>query len=330
MTVKELAELAGVSPATISLVLNNKKGVSEKKRQEILALIEEKGYTVSRKENRNKKNILFIRYSKTGHIVEENAGFISKLLSAVEGQCRKAGYSLTILTSEDNLKEALGTAGRDAFYGIIILGTELEQEDYHALENLSLPYVVVDNVMPDFDCNSVAIDNRENVFKAVKYFADQGFTELGYFKGNENIQNLLERQQSVFEAAAKYHMAVPEENVFTVPTTMLGAFEATEKYIKEKRKFPKCIFADNDIIALGLIKALKQEAIAIPEEISIIGFDNIPFGEINSPSVSTMNVDAGILGSMTLSLLEHTAEDPSYRNVKVRAGGDFIKRQSTL
>ena len=69
MTVKELAKLAGVSPATISLVLNNKKGVSEKKRQEILKLIKEHGYSISKKEDLKKHNILFIKYSKSNSIV---------------------------------------------------------------------------------------------------------------------------------------------------------------------------------------------------------------------------------------------------------------------
>ena len=79
MTVKELAALAGVSPATVSLVLNNKKGVSEEKRQEILKLIEETGYTSSRKEETRNRNILFIKYSKADSIVEENVGFISRI-----------------------------------------------------------------------------------------------------------------------------------------------------------------------------------------------------------------------------------------------------------
>lgn len=330
MTIKELAKLAGVSPATISLVLNNKKGVGEKKRKEILQLIKEKGYAVQKRANPKKQNILFIRYSKTRHIVEENAGFISKILDGVETECRKQHYNLTIHTSEGNLEETLKSIDCSNFYGMVILGTELEQSDYEILKTLSVPYVVVDNNMPELDCNSVSIDNRENVFKAVKFFAQQGYDEIGYFKGNENIRNLIEREQSIYEAAAEYGLNISEENVFQVPTTMLGAYEKTEQYLKENRRMPKCIFADNDIIAIGLIKALKQEGYRVPEDISVIGFDNIPFAKINSPAISTMSVNTSILGTMTLLLLKNTAEDENYRNVKVRIGGELIRRQSTL
>ena len=329
MTVKELAALAGVSPATVSLVLNNKKGVSEEKRQEILKLIEETGYTSSRKEETRNRNILFIKYSKADSIVEENVGFISRIMDAAEAECQKQKYHLVVMANDGRLQEALNRIKTEDFCGILILGTELDASDHEALKGISIPYVVVDNSMPHFDCNCVAIDNKENVFKAIESFAKQGFTELGYLKGTEKIQNFTEREQGVLEAAAHFSMKLPEENIFPVPSTMLGAFEMTQKYLAAGRTFPGCLFADNDIIAIGAMKALKMAGFRIPEDISVIGFDNIPFSKIYSPTISTMNVDTGLLGRISLSLLRNMEENKEYKNVKVTVGGDLIRRQST-
>ena len=330
MTVKTLAELAGVSPATISLVLNNRKGVSDKKRQEILDLIEKYGYTPPQKDPFRKRNILFIKYSKTGHIVEENVGFISGILDAVEAECQKLNYQLTIMARERNLEEALKVIEESDFYGIIILGTELEESDYQTLKSLNLPYVIVDNSMPHFACNSVAIDNKDNVYKIIEYFAEKGFEEIGYFKGNENIQNFKEREEGFYEAAARFNLKFSEEDIFEVPSTMLGAFEVTQTYLEQKRRLPKCVFADNDIIAIGVMKALNQAGYEIPDDISVIGFDNIPFAQIHSPTITTMNVDTRILGELALKLLRNVELSPKYNNIKIKVGGELIPRQSTL
>ena len=330
MTVKELAKLAGVSPATISLVLNNKKGVSEKKRQEILKLIEEHGYSISKKEDSKKHNILFIKYSKSDCIVEENMGFISRVVDAVESECQKKNYNLTIMANEGSLLEALKTIDYQNFYGIIILGTELLPSDYDVLKMIRIPYVIVDNSMPHLDCNCVSIDNEENVFKVVEYFSKKGFQKIGYFKGNEQIQNLKERELGFYKAARYFGIEVTKEDIFEVPITMLGAFEATQKYFEENRTFPKCIFADNDVIAIGVMKALKMVGFDIPGDISVIGFDNIPFGKIHSPTISTIDVDPHLLGRISLVILSDMQEKENYKDIKVKAGGELIKRQSTI
>lgn len=330
MTVKELARLAGVSPATISLVLNNKKGVSEKKRQEILQLIEEHGYSSVKKEENKKSNVLFIKYSKWARIAEINAEFISRIVDSVEAECQNKKYNLTIMTSKANIAEVVKNIDYDYFYGIIILGTELEQSDYEALNMIKIPYVVVDNSMPHLDCNCVSIDNKENVFKAIEYFHKKGFKQIGYFKGQENLQNFVEREQGFYEATKYFGIDVSPDDIFKVPTSMLGAFEATKVYLNQNRKFPKCIFADNDLIAIGAMKALKMSGIEIPDDISVIGFDNIPFCELHSPAISTVSVDPELLGVVSLDMLDDMHKKENYKNIKVKAAGEFIKRQSTI
>ena len=330
MTVKELAELAGVSPATVSLVLNGKKGVSENKRREILKLVDEHQYIHSKKKNVNKQDILFIKYTKNGCIVEENVGFISSVMDAIEAECKARRFNFSIMNSEKNLSHILKEIKFSYYYGIIILGTELREEDYSALEMIPIPYVIVDNSMPYFDCNCVYIDNKVNSYRAIEYFAKNGFTDIGYFHSNDKIQNFIEREQGVHDAINRYGLEMSEDNIFEVPPTMLGAFEWTSKYISSKRRIPRCIFVDNDTITIGVMKALKIAGYEIPRDVSVIGFDNIPFAQIYSPTISTMNVNKQLLGTTALELLLSIISDKDIHNMKIKIGGDLINRQSTL
>ncbi len=329
MTVKDLAALAGVSPATVSLVLNGKKGVSEEKRKEILRLIEDNQYRHQKRSDAGTRNILFIKYSRDGVILEENTNFVSAIMDGAELECQQQNFHFSITMCEGNLAETLESVDYSNFYGIMILGTELGEEDYPALERIPIPYVIVDNSMPHFDCNCVAIDNKENVFKAIQYFVEKGFDRIGYFGSSVEIQNFLERKQGFFEAMEYFHLKVSRENVFGVPPTMLGAFEQTQKYIEDGRQIPPCLFVDNDTMTIGIMKALNIADYAIPKDVSIIGFDDINFCTIYSPTISTVHVNKRMLGKMALSTLQNMTEIKDFKKVKIRISGDLKIRQST-
>jgi LacI family transcriptional regulator len=183
--------------------------------------------------------------------------------------------------------------------------------------------------MPNFSCNCVAINNRENVYRAIEFFYRQGFQEIGYFKSRQPVQNFIEREDGFMDAMAHFGLRTREENIFVVPPTMMGAFEQTQKYLEEGRHIPSCLFIDNDTITIGVMKALMIAGYNIPDDISVIGFDDIPFAEIYSPTISTMRVDKRLLGEMAISLLKRTADDKEYRTVKALISGDLITRQST-
>jgi len=329
MTIKELAEIAGVSPATVSLVLNGKKGVSEEKRKEIIRLAEENNYLHQRKDASETKRVLFIKYSKHGKLVEENTGFISGIMDGAELECQRRNLAFSITVCEGNLAETLQGLNYSSLHGIIMLGTELDEEDYPALKFIQAPYVVVDNGMPYFDCNSVSINNVESVYKIVKYYATHGYDKISYFKSNYKVQNLCERQQGFEEGCRRYGYPFEKSQMFEVPPTMLGAFEQTQKYVEEGYHFSGGIFVDNDTMAIGVMKALMIAGYEIPGDISVIGFDNIPFAEIYSPTISTVNIDRRLLGKLSIRALEDTIKHSDYRNVKVKVTGSLTIRQST-
>ncbi|MEF9941220.1 MAG: LacI family DNA-binding transcriptional regulator [Lachnospiraceae bacterium] len=327
MNIRELAALANVSPATVSLVLNNKTGVGSTTREYVLKLAEENNYRIPAPAKQ--KNILFLKYIKHGLIVEENAGFISTIIDSIENDCRAQGYSLSIVVSEHSLESTLLNINYTNFHGIIFLGTELDENSYPLLDRIPIPYIVIDNIMPHFHCSSIAIDNHEIVYDALSHLKELGHKEIGYFKSNISIQNFLERSESFYQNANRFGFTFHLENQFCIPPTLLGAFQATTEYLKVHPKLPSCAFADNDTIAIGVIKALKKSGYRVPEDISIIGFDDIPFAAINSPTLSTMSVPKKAMGSLALQSLHDMIIN--HRNIiqKTRVGGMLVPRHST-
>ncbi|MGD1822058.1 MAG: LacI family DNA-binding transcriptional regulator [Pleomorphochaeta sp.] len=332
MTVREIAKIAGVSPATISLVINNKPGVSDKKRLEILSILKEANYPVrfdidiNKEENRN---LLFIKVIKEGFLVEQNAGFIAKIVDSIQIECAKNGYNLQMVTFNKNYSKNIKDLKFSNVDGAFVIGTELQDIDYKALDTIKIPYLVIDNSMPNYPCNSITMANEEMVDIAIRYVCNQGEKDFGYFRSSFDSQNFIERNNGVLRAVEKYGLQYSKDREFRLEATLKGSFNGMLSYLKSGRRIPKVVFADNDIIAIGAIQALTSEGYNIPEDVSIIGFDDIFLAETTLPSLTTVHVQRTMIGQMAAVTLmnEIKAKHPSY--YKLIVGGKLIIRNST-
>ncbi|MGO5052948.1 LacI family DNA-binding transcriptional regulator [Lachnospiraceae bacterium LCP25S3_G4] len=329
MNIKEIAKIAGVSPATISLVVNNKKGVSEKKRKEVKEILEKYNYKITRKSNIPMRNLLFLKYRTHGMIVEENAGFIQTIMDSIEAECRNTGYNLSIIVSVGDIKSTLSSINYENYHGIFVLGTELDKDSYPHLKEIPIPYIVIDNIMPHFDCNSIAIDNEDMVFKAIQHLNSLGYQDIGYFCSNLFVQNFDERSKGLEQAVSNLGITFKPEHKIAVTPTMMGAYNDMKSFLATHKPLPQCAFVDNDTIAIGIIKALKESGFLFPNDIAIIGFDDIHFAAVNSPSLSTVQVPRSTIGTMALRHLMDAIESPSSDYFKIRVGGKLIIRHST-
>lgn len=329
MTVKELAKICGVSPSAISIVLNNKSGVSNETRTQILSAIKEYNYSVNKKTNTT-KNLCFFKYKKHGMIVEENQGFIATILDAIQEESSSKGYKLSILASENNFFKAIKNIDFSYYDGIIVLGTEIEEEQYMHLNDINIPYVVVDNPITSYPCNSISINNHEIVRNAIAHLANLEHKTIGYFHSNVNIENFSERNEAFLKYSSQYNLEFKSEYQFDLSPTLLGAYESMKKYLSFKPNLPSCAFADNDTIAIGAIKALLEFEYKVPEDISIIGFDDIPFSAISSPPLTTMKIEKALMGTLAVRQVCDMIDNSLYYDVKTRVGGKLILRSSTL
>ncbi len=323
--------MAGVSPAAVSLVINNKPGISDSKRQEIQTLLRKYNYTSSRRPKKTiQKNLLFLKYISNGHLVEENIGFVSTIIDAIEAQCRKEQYTLRIVVSNNSLNHTISEIDYSSIDGIFVLGTELDHFSYPILEKIPVPYIVIDNNMPHFSCNTITMNNQEMVYEAVRHLASLNVSDIGYFRSRMSIQNFEERAQSFYQSVKELGLHCSPSHEFLLEPTMLGAYASMKQHLLTRHSVPPCCFADNDTIAIGAMKALNEFHYKIPEDVCVIGFDDIQFAAANSPSLSTMQVPKNLIGCLAVKTLNNSILHSEYRNTKIQVGGQLIIRHSTL
>lgn len=329
MTIRELSKIAGVSSATVSIVLNGKKGVSEGTRRHVLEIARQYGYNNTRKAAPSSNSILFIKYSKHGMMVEENQGFVSSIMDAIEKRCRAGQYNLSIMLSDNDLENTIQSIDYSAYAGAIVLATELTEENYPYLRKIPIPFVAVDNPMTQLPYSTVVMDNTWDVHKAIRYCMECGYKSIAHFKSAIHTANMDERHRAFIQFTAEFGLHHDrEQHQFVLAPTMMGSYESMKNYLKRNPVLPECAFADNDTIAIGAIKALKEFGYRIPHNIAVVGFDDIPFSAVNSPPLTTIHVHRELIGFMAVDHLCMLFENPEFTGLKTRVTSDLVVRTS--
>lgn len=328
MTIRELSKLLGVSPSAISIVLNGKKGVSEETREMILKAMKEHNYHPAAKKTSIDRTVILIKYYKSGYFVEENQGFISMIIDSIEGELRKKKIGMHMTIIKKNLEQGLDEIEYDKYMGAIVIGTELFGEEYELLRKISIPFVVVDNTVPNYNYSSVCMNNMENVYIAMKCLKDFGHQKIGYIGSKLDTENFRERRLGFEWSIQQLGMEVDSENEYSVTPTMVGAHDDFVQILEKKRIEKATFFAENDTIALGVIKALKEKKYKIPEQISIIGFDDIAYSSISSPALTTIHVQRKHIGKQAVFQLLNQVESTKVLPIKSKITGELRWRDS--
>ena len=332
MTIRDIAALAGVSPAAVSLVVNHRKGVSEETRKRILSVMEENGYApAARKHGTHPFRVAVIKYRVHGIAFEENQGFIASIIDRIESECRHYGYELVTYhcdpaTAVSFLRDLLASHRPD---GVILIATERPENSEALLNLIPVPLVLLDQniICPHADC--VVMDNENLMGSLVDYLVECGHREISYFKFSMPVRNCEERYAGYLKALRRHGLSVPEP-VLLKPTVD-GAFAELAEQIRSGAYVPHgAALCDNDTVAIGAIKAIREAGYSIPEDISIIGFDDIPFSATTMPALTTMRISRSAMGEMAVSLLRRRSRHPDYPYMRLLLGGRLIIRNSTL
>lgn len=328
MTIREIATIAGVSPATVSLVLNDKKGVSAQKRDRVKEVLEEYNYNRQQIKKAPKFSIRFIKFRTHGMAVEENQGFIASIIDQIESECRNHSYNLIMCGCDNStLKETLQMASNYPQDGIILLGTEFDTANIQMIREIKAPVVVLDNSMQYENIDSVVMANTGVAALAVSYLYDLGHRKIGYFQTSVSISNFAERYSGYLETLSRLGLTPPPPVLLT--PTLQGAYEDMKKHLQTGAYIPEgAVFADNDTIAIGALRALQEAGYSIPEDISIIGVDDIPFSSMTVPPLTTIRIARSLMGIQTVRLLRSRIKNPG-PFIHLLITGELVVRGST-
>jgi len=302
---KDIAKLAGVSPGTVSNALNDRKGVGKETKSKIIGIAEELGYFSNQKKGEDMV-IRLILFKKHGYVLSDTQ-FFSALIAACENECRQRGYELLIsqiIHGEQDKEEIFKMINKNKIDGILLLATEMDETDFLNFENIHIPIVVLDSYFETKDYDYVLMNNVGGSYGSVKNLIENGHTRIGFLGSSISINNFKYRFNGFIKAIKDFKLCFQEEDRVLVEPTLEGAYRDMKNYLSlHKNNLPTAFFALDDVIALGAIKAMTEANVKIPQDVSIIGFDDTPFSSLSNPSMTTVKVYTNVMGKLAVRRL---------------------------
>jgi DNA-binding LacI/PurR family transcriptional regulator len=335
ITIIDVAKRAGVSKGTVSAVINAKNTVKPGTRDHILNVMKElhfrpKGVARNLKNGKEDKSIGII-------IKDLNYPFYTSIATGVEDYANSRGYSV-IITSSENKHECEKKfthlfSAKDIKGAIIAPMIEGSSEIEHLfkLKMINYPFVLLEDVK-GIQANVVAIDNIKAIKKAVKYLIDSGHTKIVHFAGPPASSHTHERIEGFRHAFSESTLAFNDEMIVSIGSRFEESFGNTLKYFKNKGKkdYPTAIVCFNDQQALAVMTALKKIGIQIPEDISIVGNDDIYYAKIYPVPLTTIRAPKEEIGRTAAEILIRNIEASTIIPIeRVVLDTEFIIREST-
>lgn len=323
---KDIAEAAGVSSTTCSLILNNKPiNVSEETKKKVIQVAQEMGYTYKQK----------IR--NFGLIVPDLGNlYYTEVIKNVSHTAQRCGYNLVILDSNFNLKQEvrnLQQLSQSKVDGILIALIS-ERTDIFPLitlvrkiSNNRIPIVLLDYSINTLGCHSVSIDDYYGGYMATKHLISLGHRKIGCICGNAENPLLPPNRVAGFKAALSEAMIPYNENlVINGHFTVECGYHSAPVLLK---KGVTAIFAHNDMIALGVYHYLREHHIRIPEDISLIGFDDIPIVSSMELPLTTVAQPIQAIAERSIEILQDSIQNPTADRIAITLQPELVIRSTT-
>mgnify|MGYP000563335934 CR=1 FL=1 len=326
ISIKELAEISNVSIATISRVINKKGGYSKATEERILKLIESKSY----QRNVNARSLRTKKSQTIGVIVPDISNeFFAKIVQSVEKQAIKYNYSVFVCNTDENIeieKRQLSNLIGQFVDGIIYIGGGVQLENDSQL--FKIPVIYIDRYIDDKEIY-IESDNFHGGYLAAQELIRSGCKKMAVMKDIRKISSAYKRYLGFLQAMKDYRMNF--DNKLLCDVTVISHKEAKEKTLEllDSGEVFDGIFATNDTMALGIMMALNERRIKIPNEVKLVGFDNISAAEMAGVPLTTINQNKQKMGELAVELLmdKILARKSNVRNIKIPV--NLIRRKST-
>jgi len=329
ITLKDVAKAAKVSISTASKAINNKTVVAERTRKKVLNVAKKLGYRASfiprSLRSKNSKAIGLI----LPNIVNP---FFCTLANAVEDIALKEGYVVILGSTKDEIK-------RESLYfdifaerwidGIILAGGTSEDEKYiQYIQEQGIPIVFIDREIEEHFTNSIGIDNEIAMYEATKYLIDLGHKCISFISGPLSVKVFTKRLKGYKKALENSGLEFEENLVEESDETASGGRIATRNLLK-RNKGITAILASNDMMAIGSLKEISEADLRVPEDISLMGFDNIPLTSVVTPSLTTVSQPSYEMGQEAMKLLLEIIQGKKTAKSKIILGTEIVIRKST-
>ncbi len=332
MTNKKLAEMLHISPSGLSLVLNNRPGVADATRQRILAELDELGYShLVRRRVKHSGNICFVVYKRMNELFVQYPFFLM-LMEGMEERAQRYGWNLVLfhMHGKEPMEPQLEKLRSTDAKGIVIFAPEMREEDVTMFSHMDIPVVYVDNSLPMTDVTSVAINNCMGTHQAISHLVEQGHKSIGYLRSRIRIRNFDEREKLYAQALHNYGLTLLPEHIYTMRFSEQESYIDFSAILREHHPLPTALVADDDTLAIGAHKAIRDAGLRIPDDIAIIGFNNRSCCTLMDPQVSSVYAPPNFYGATAIDSVMKILKDDDKCAFKTMVNTRIIKRGSSL
>ncbi|HWC82926.1 MAG TPA: LacI family DNA-binding transcriptional regulator [Pseudonocardiaceae bacterium] len=325
VTIRDVAARAGVSVATVSKVINQRYGVSAETFARVTAVIEELGYEaslVAQSLRNHQTNVI-------GILVADLEPFSTELLKGTADAIRGTGFELVVYSAGGRTDDHVGWERRylSRLSGTLVDGAVLVTPTVVDV-NYGAPVVAVDPHTGPSDLPTIDSDNLRGAQLATEHLLELGHRRIGMLTGRTDLQSAQLRERG-------YRAALSDAGVMADETLIrLGAYDAamSAKSARDLLSLPEpptAIFAANDISAIAVVEVAGEMGLRVPEDLSVVGFDNIPESALNSPPLTTVNQPIRTMGQRAIELLVQLIRGEQTDTTHLTLATELVVRGST-
>lgn len=314
-TIKDIAREAGVSFSTVSKVINNSHEISEATASRVREVMKRMDFTpnirASNFKRRSTKNIAFLTALKKGEAFANPHLF--EVLCGAQKVLSQKGYGMSLLDISgeekpgDTVKSVISTGGYD---GIIVHGSALNQDAALMLTHSEFPYIVIGK--PAFETQVSWLDTNSILAGgiAARHLVKGGSQRIAFIAGEQEGRISKDRIEGARQAIEELGFALERTNICYTDSSIDQSYFTTLQLLNSEQR-PDGIICENNAIAIGTLKAIRECGIHIPDELQIITFDDYPYSQIMDPSPTVVNIDVFDLGEQAASQLMKSIKNPA-------------------
>jgi LacI family transcriptional regulator len=327
---KDIAEQLGVSVATVSRALNDKPGVADDLRRRVLELAAELDFTP----NMVARSLNGARTGAVGFVVHHHDfpfssdPFYFVILRSVERALAQEDYHVILSTVGDKSglqTDDLRIVRERRVDGLILAGPDIDAALVLSVAQHGLPVVLVDNALERTPLDCVLSDNREGARAVVEHLLEHGHEQVAFIGGPSSWLSTRERQAGYEEAMREAHL---ETTVIHESATTIATGVAAGRRLFHSATRPTAVFAVNDVMAVGLIRAVREAGLRVPADVAVAGFDDISLAEVSDPPLTTVRIAKELMGELAARQLLQLIKTERQLPVKTTAATTIIIRAS--
>ncbi|MCH3918662.1 MAG: LacI family transcriptional regulator [Spirochaetia bacterium] len=317
MTIKDVARLSNVSPATVSRVLNKVPfGMSKETRDKVLQVIEQTGYNP----NAVARSMVTKKNTSIGLIVPDITNpFYALMAKGIGKAAGEKGYDVILCNSDNDGEDEYRNLRRlkdNYVAGIIYNNYHAGSKTMKLIDSIHVPVIYIDNQRDADNAICIHVKQKQGMKMMTDFLVDNGHRKFAYLAGPESVFSASQRLLGFEDSLASHHIPLIPELVLHCDYTMEGGRVATRKILDGNNSQITCIICANDLIALGTIQILQEAGLSIPKDISVTGFDNIPFSRLVTPGLTTIDNPVEAMGNFAAGTIIRLIEGEQVQQIR--------------